>query len=83
MNEDTLPNGTTWESPAAHNEIIASDATHYTVRATYYSQGGVKVSTVLRKYVHEWHGDYLAKGLHTRGGEATGRKSRPVRIVPY
>jgi hypothetical protein len=82
MNEDTLPNGTEFEHDGITFRILESDERCYYIRnaKTY---GKVYPAKVLRKYVHEWHGDYLAKGLHTRGAESTGRKSRPVKIVPY
>lgn len=80
--DETLPNGTEFERGGFHNVILSNDEKCYTLKVTF-GNGESKTNTVLRKYVHQWHGDYLARGLHTRGGEATGRKSRPVRIVPY
>ena len=83
MNTDeTLPNGTEFECGGCLNEVMSFDGKCYTIKVTH-SNTGRTTTSVLRKYVHQWHGDYLAKGLTTRGGEATGRKSRPVRIVPY
>ena len=80
--DDTLPDGTEFTMGGCHNLILSHDAKCYMLKVTF-GNGATKTNSVLRKYVHQWHGDYLACGLTTRGGESTGRKSRPVRIVPY
>ena len=80
--DETLPNGTEFEHDGAKFYIISSDEEFYYVRQTE-TRGKSYPDRILKRYVHQWHGDYLARGLTTRGGEATGRKSRPVRIVPY
>ena len=83
MNTDeTLPNGTEFMDNGCRIIILANEGTHYKIQVTERN-GCLSRTSVLKKYVHQWHGDYLARGLTTRGGEATGRKSRPVRIVPY
>ena len=83
MNTDeTLPNGTEFIQDGAKYTVIAFDGTHYQLSISC-SNRSIRNDAIIRKYVEQWHGDYLARGLTTKGGEATGRKSRPVRIVPY